>query len=190
MDFCSNKRVCCCCCVKDLRIYLCVKHGRLVAIAGGPRFLHLPGAVRARCVARDPRRAVDKLGLEDHIGVLPHALLQRHNDKLRKFKVRSQHLADVLRVGEVQRCVDFVQNVHGRRLEEQQRQNERERKQRLLPAAQLGQVLPDASERNTHFEAFQLSLTCCNTTHTHTHTQRKLFLSYLNSFLKCWMKEI
>eukprot|EP00162_Nutomonas_longa_P014894 comp22126_c0_seq1/m.51648 comp22126_c0_seq1/g.51648 ORF comp22126_c0_seq1/g.51648 comp22126_c0_seq1/m.51648 type:complete len:670 (+) comp22126_c0_seq1:539-2548(+) len=60
-----------------------------------------------------------------------------------------EHAANVLRVAQIERSINLVQNVHGRRLEEQERQNERQRAQRLLPSTELREpILPLAAKRN------------------------------------------
>ena len=51
----------------------------------------------------------------------------------------------------------LVQDVDGRRLEQQHGQDERQRQQRALPAAQLGQrLLPHAAERHAHLQAWRV----------------------------------
>ena len=56
------------------------------------------------------------LGAENDVCVVEHALLQRHNDELRLWKVRADHAADVLRVAQIQRGIHLIQDVDWRRL--------------------------------------------------------------------------
>jgi hypothetical protein len=57
-------------------------------------------------------------------------------------------------VVEVERRVDLVEDVDGRRLEAAQREHERQREQRALAAGELGQgLLPHAAKRDAHLEA-------------------------------------
>ena len=76
------------------------------------------------------------------------------DDELRLFKVLFEHDADVLRVRQVERGVDLVEDVDGRRLEEKHGQDQRQGHQRALAAAQLLQtVLPHAAERHLPLES-------------------------------------
>ena len=75
----------------------------------------------------DGGHAVDEFGPEDAVGVVEHALLQGHHNELRIGEVRADHATDVLRVAQVQRGVNLVQDVNRRRLEQQKREDERER---------------------------------------------------------------
>ena len=90
------------------------------------------------------------------VGVVEHALLQRHDDELAVAEVRAEHGADVLRVAEVERRIHLVENVQGRGLEQQQRQDEAQRQEGPLPAAQLRERLfPNAPEGHLHLEPGQ-----------------------------------
>lgn len=62
------------------------------------------------CALAEPRP-------KDAVRVLEHAVLERHDNELRPFEPRLDQAANVLRVRQVQRGVDLVQDVHGRRLE-------------------------------------------------------------------------
>ena len=64
--------------------------------------------------------------LEDPVRVLKHAVLETDDDELRPLEARLDQAADVLRVREVERGVDLVEYVHGRRLELEQRHDEGE----------------------------------------------------------------
>lgn len=67
------------------------------------------------------------------------------------LKVLFEHLADVLRVREVERGVHLVQDVERRGLEQQHGQHQRQRHQRPLPARQLAQGLfPRVVEAHLH----------------------------------------
>ena len=68
---------------------------------------------------------INKLCLEENVGVVEHSVLQRDNYELRVSEVRAQHLADVLGVGEIQCSVYLVQDVDRGGLEEEERENER-----------------------------------------------------------------
>ena len=47
-------------------------------------------------VPLDNADAVDEVGLEQHVCVVEHAVLQRHHHELRLVEVRAQHLSNVL----------------------------------------------------------------------------------------------
>ena len=67
--------------------------------------------------------------------------------------MRADHAPDVLRVAQVERGVHLVEDVDGRRLEEQKREDERERQQRALAAGELGEgLLPHTPERDPHLQ--------------------------------------
>lgn len=51
------------------------------------------------------------------IRILKHAILQTHHDELAPLEPRLDQAPDILRVGEIERGVDFVEDVHGRGLE-------------------------------------------------------------------------
>lgn len=70
---------------------------------------------------------VHELRPEEHVGVIEHAVLEADHDELRVLEVVLEHLSDVLRVGEVEGGVNLVQDVEGRRLEEEQGEDEGER---------------------------------------------------------------
>ena len=59
-------------------------------------------------------RALLEPGAENPIGILEHAILQAHDDELRPAEPGFDQPADVLGVGQVERSVDFVEDVHGR----------------------------------------------------------------------------
>lgn len=71
--------------------------------------------------ALDDRRPVAEARAEEHVRVREEALLERDDDELRALEARAEELADVLRVRQVERGVDLVQDVHRRGLELQQR---------------------------------------------------------------------
>mmetsp|Transcript_45018 Transcript_45018/g.75101 ORF Transcript_45018/g.75101 Transcript_45018/m.75101 type:complete len:345 (+) Transcript_45018:383-1417(+) len=106
--------------------------------------------------ARHRRHAVDELCAVDHVGVAEHALLERDDDELRLREVCLDHAADVLRVAEIQRRVHLVQDIDGRGLEHQQREDEAEGEEGALPAAQLRQgLLPHRAEGHLDLQAIQ-----------------------------------
>ncbi|PSN69326.1 hypothetical protein BS50DRAFT_339636 [Corynespora cassiicola Philippines] len=76
------------------------------------------------------RRRLDNAGAvhesrpEDAVRVLEHAVLETDHNELRALEPRLDKTANVLRVRQVERSVHLVENVHGRRLELQQRQDE------------------------------------------------------------------
>lgn len=83
---------------------------------------------------------------------------------LRVREVVLEHLADVLRVREVERGVHLVQDVQRRGLEQQHGQHQRQRHQRALPARQLAQrLLPRVVEPHLHLRTPLL-----NTAQNHT----------------------
>jgi hypothetical protein len=66
-----------------------------------------------------------QLSAEDTIGVFEHAVLQTDNDELRATELGPDEAANVLRMREIQRCIDFVKNVQRRWLELEYCQDER-----------------------------------------------------------------
>lgn len=86
----------------------------------------------AGCHDGDDAGALGEAGAEDAVGVLEHAVLERHYDELRVLEARLDDAPDVLRVAQVQRRVHLVQDVHGRRLELEERQDQRQRDQRSV----------------------------------------------------------
>jgi hypothetical protein len=70
------------------------------------------------------------LCLEEDVGVGEEAFLKRDDDELAALEAVPEELADVLRVREIQRGVDLVEDVHRRRLKLQERHDERERNER------------------------------------------------------------
>jgi hypothetical protein len=65
-------------------------------------------------------RAVADARGEQEVRVREEALFGRDDDELRTAEARAEERADVLRVREVERRVDLVEDVHRRRLELQQ----------------------------------------------------------------------
>mmetsp|Transcript_9488 Transcript_9488/g.23970 ORF Transcript_9488/g.23970 Transcript_9488/m.23970 type:complete len:387 (+) Transcript_9488:220-1380(+) len=121
----------------------------LAGALAGPRVLRVRGLGGAEHGARYGRDAVDELRPEDDVCVVEHALLERDHHELRLREVLANHRTDVLRVAQVEGRVHLVQDVERRRLEEQQREHERQRDQRALPAGELEQRrFPRLSERH------------------------------------------
>ena len=89
----------------------------------------------------DDASAVAKAGAKEDIRISEEALLERDDDELGAAEACAEERADVLRVREVERSVDLVEDVHRRGLELQQRHDQRERDQRPLASAQLRQTL-------------------------------------------------
>jgi hypothetical protein len=81
----------------------------------------------AVCSALDYARAVAEARAEQDVRVGEKALFERDDDELRAAEAPAEERADVLRVREVERRVDLVEDVHRRRLELQQRHDQRER---------------------------------------------------------------
>ncbi|GIX65192.1 voltage-dependent L-type calcium channel subunit alpha-1S [Babesia caballi] len=105
-------------------------------------------------VAHNGRGTVDKTSPEEDAGVGEHPLLQAHNQKLRIGKLRLDHLPDVLRVAQVKRSVNLVEDVNGSRTNLEHRQNERQREKRPLTPGKLGKrALPGAVETHPHLDA-------------------------------------
>lgn len=71
-------------------------------------------------------RALGEPGAEDAVGVLEHAILERDDDELGALEARLDETADVLRVRQVEGCVDLVEDVHGSWLKLQKSHDERE----------------------------------------------------------------
>ena len=85
------------------------------------------GAVRS---ALDDGRAVAEARAEEDVRVREEALLERHDDELRALEARAEELPDVLRVREVERRVDLVEDVHWRGLELEEGHDQGERDER------------------------------------------------------------
>jgi hypothetical protein len=77
--------------------------------------------------ALDDARAVAEARAEQDVRVREKALFERDGDELRATEASAEERADVLRVREVKCRVDLVEDVHRRRLELQQRHDQRER---------------------------------------------------------------
>lgn len=70
--------------------------------------------------------SVAKPCTEDAIGILKHAVLETDNDELRALEPGLDQTTNVLCVREIQGGIDLVQDVHGSRLELQQRHDQRQ----------------------------------------------------------------
>ena len=57
---------------------------------------------------RDCGHSVDELGPEQNVGVVEHAVLERHHDELGALEVGLEHVANVLGVTEIQGRVHLV----------------------------------------------------------------------------------
>lgn len=57
---------------------------------------------------------------EDAVGILEHAILQGHHDELRALEASLDQATNVLGMGQIQRGVDLVENVHWRGFELQE----------------------------------------------------------------------
>lgn len=68
--------------------------------------------------------ALAESGAKDPIRILEHAVLEADHDELAALEARFDQAANVLCMREVQRRVNFVENVHGRRLELKEREDE------------------------------------------------------------------
>lgn len=71
-------------------------------------------------------RALLEAGPEDAVRVLEHAVLETYHDELTALEPRLDQAANVLRMREVQGRVDFVEDVHGCRLELEEGEDEGE----------------------------------------------------------------
>ena len=67
--------------------------------------------------------ALAEPGAKDPIRILEHAVLETDYDELAALEATLDQATNVLWVREVERRVDFIENVHGRRLELQQRED-------------------------------------------------------------------
>ena len=98
-------------------------------------------------------RTVSELCSEQHIGIIKQPVLQTDHNELRILEPILEQLPDMLGMGEIERGVDFVQNVHWSRFELEQRHNQREGDERSLSAAELCQaLLPDGTKLNLDLE--------------------------------------
>ena len=94
--------------------------------------LIIQGRITALRSSFDDASAITESRAEKHIRVRKQTLFQRDNDELCPAEPCSEERADVLRVREVQCCVDLVQDVHWRGLELKQRHDQRQRYERPL----------------------------------------------------------
>lgn len=78
----------------------------------------------------DDTRSFTEPGPEDPVRVLEHTILKRDDDELRSFEPGLDQTTDVLRVRQVKRSIDFVQNVHRSGFELQESHDQREGDQR------------------------------------------------------------
>lgn len=69
-------------------------------------------------------RSIPESRLEQHIGIGKESLLETDNDKLAALEAIAKQLADMLRVLQIECGVDFVENVHGRGFELEERHDE------------------------------------------------------------------
>jgi hypothetical protein len=70
------------------------------------------------------RRPITEFCAEEHIGIRKKAFFKRNDDELRAFEPRAEQLTDMLGMGQVQGCVNLIQNIHGCRLELKQGHDE------------------------------------------------------------------
>ena len=91
-----------------------------------------------REASRDDLR--DAVGPHRHavedIGGLHRPLLVRHDDELRAIRVAAEELDEARDVRVVERCLDLVEEVEGARPREEEREEERDRAERLLAAGE------------------------------------------------------
>ena len=80
-------------------------------------------------ISGDSRHAIDELRLEQDVSVVEHPVLEGNHDELRMLEVCSEHLTDVLCVGEIQCGIYFIEDVQWSGFEEEHGENERERYQ-------------------------------------------------------------
>ena len=99
--------------VKALSSYTTIRHSMLD---------NLPHIRRGQCL--DHTCSLAKPCPEDAVRILEHAVLQRDNNELRALESSLDEAADVLCVRQIQRCIDLVKNIHGRRLELEKGHNE------------------------------------------------------------------
>ena len=81
-------------------------------------------------IPRHRRHPLNEFRAKKNVGIVEHAVFQRHNNKLRLFKMLFEHDADILSVGQIQGSVHLVEDVDGRRFEQQHSQDQREGHQR------------------------------------------------------------
>jgi len=86
---------------------------------------HMPDArpsfQLSRTHNRHHTRTLTKARAKHPIRILEHAILQTHHNKLRTLKARLDQTTNILRVRKIQCRVHLVKDVHGRRLELEQR---------------------------------------------------------------------
>ena len=81
-------------------------------------------------ISGDSRHAIDELCFEKNVSVVEHPVFEGNHNELRMLEVCSEHLTDVLCVGEIQGGIYFIEDVQRGGFKEQHGENERERYQR------------------------------------------------------------
>ena len=81
-------------------------------------------------ISGNSRHAIDELCFEKNISVVEHSVFEGNHDELRMLEVCSEHLTDVLCVGEIQGGIYFIEDVQRSGFKEEHGENERERYQR------------------------------------------------------------
>lgn len=77
-------------------------------------------------------RAFTEACPEYSVGILEHAILQTDDNELRTLEPCLDETANILRMGKIQSSVNFVENIHRRRLELKKCHNEREGNKRSV----------------------------------------------------------
>jgi hypothetical protein len=69
-------------------------------------------------------RPISEFRPEEHIGIVEQAIFQADDDKLGSFESVLEQFTDMLGMREIQGSVHFIQDIHGRWLELEQRHDE------------------------------------------------------------------
>ena len=73
-----------------------------------------------RCQRLDDTRPFTESGPENPIGILEHPVFQADNDELGALEPSLYQPTNILSVRQIQRCIDFVEDVHWRRFKLQE----------------------------------------------------------------------
>lgn len=68
------------------------------------------------CCSLNDRSAISEPDFEQYIGICEQSFFQRYDNKLWTFEPCSEEVTNILRVWKIKSSVDFIKNIHWRRL--------------------------------------------------------------------------
>ena len=99
-------------------------------------------------------RPLLKPGAKDPIRVLKHAVLQTHHNKLTTLEPSLDQPTNILRMAQIQRRIDLIQDIHGRGFELQESEDQGESDEGALATGKFGEgLLPDFAQGDFDLEA-------------------------------------